>query len=84
MTRIYTSVDNADANTRAGALYAADLVIVPCECKFLAADSVASTISTIEANIRMGWRGSLLGILPTFYRERNNESTQTYADLCEL
>jgi chromosome partitioning protein len=65
------------------ALYAADLVIIPSECKFLAADSVARTIATIQANVEKGWSGALLGILPTF-AQNTNESHHTLADLLEL
>jgi len=63
------------------ALYAADLVIIPASTSYLAADAVAATMRTLDENRRKGWKGRLLGILPTFYDERNNDDRKVLADL---
>jgi chromosome partitioning protein len=62
------------------ALYAADLVIIPAATNYLSADAVSQTVSTIEANRQEGWKGSLLGILPTFHDEVTREARQTLLD----
>jgi chromosome partitioning protein len=63
------------------ALFAADLVIIPAATNFLSADAIAQTIATIETNRQAGWRGKLLGILPTFHDDRPREARQTLQDL---
>jgi chromosome partitioning protein len=65
------------------ALFAADLVIIPSAVDFLSADAVSATIATMQANVRYGWQGSLLGILPTFYDTTTRESNQTMRELEE-
>ena len=52
------------------ALWAADLVIIPVKVDYLSADAVRETVATMQHNIELGWRGSLLGILPTFLDSR--------------
>lgn len=62
------------------ALYAADLILIPTATRYLSADAVAATYTTINSNQSAGWTGRLLGILPTMY-DSTNESRHTLADL---
>lgn len=75
------------------AIFAADLVIVPCAVDFLALDGVVKIIETMQrlVNTRQ-WRGALLGILPTFYkgtwpqtgtRSRSKSSDRSMKDLVD-
>jgi len=66
------------------ALFAADLVVVPTATDFLSADAVAQTVSTMQANVELGWEGRLLGVLPTFYDVTTRESLATLKDLVDL
>lgn len=66
------------------ALYAGDLVVIPTACDFLSADAVAQTVKTMYANLEHGWKGALLGVLPTFFDSTTNESRETYADLLSI
>ncbi len=66
------------------ALFAADFVIIPTVCTFLGVDAVASTYATIESNINQGWKGTLLGFLPTFYDAREKDSKESLEELREI
>jgi len=65
-------------------LWASDGVLIPCSVDYLASDGVFSIIETLN---RIGqefdWRGSVLGILPTFYDNVTRESKATLRDLRE-
>ncbi len=63
------------------ALWAADLVVVPCAVDFLSADGAVKVLETMAALQRHGWEGKLLGILPTFHDDVTRESAATLADL---
>lgn len=64
------------------ALYAADLVIIPTAADYLASEGVMRVLETIQLLAdKRGWRGSVLGILPTFYDDVTRESKATIADL---
>ena len=64
------------------ALFAADLVIIPTTVDYLATEGVVKVIHTVNALVkRQNWRGSVLGILPTFYDNVTRESQQTLDDL---
>lgn len=65
------------------ALYAADLVIVPCQTTFLASEGAGQLAETLQDLGGAGWAGRLLGILPTFFDETTKESKATLADLQE-
>ena len=65
------------------ALWAADLVIVPCQTTFLASEGAGQLVETLQALTGQGWAGRLLGVLPTFYDESTKESKATLADLQE-
>jgi len=63
-------------------LWASDGVLIPCSVDYLASDGVFSIIETLN---RIGqefdWKGSVLGILPTFYDNVTRESKATLRDL---
>lgn len=63
-------------------LWASDGVLIPCSVDYLASDGVFSIIETLD---RIGqefdWKGSVLGILPTFYDNVTRESKATLRDL---
>ncbi|MBI5295580.1 MAG: ParA family protein [Chloroflexi bacterium] len=64
------------------AVWAADLVIVPTATEFLSADGLGKVLRMMSIlQERKRWRGSLLGILPTFYDEQTRESKATLDDL---
>lgn len=64
------------------AVWASDLVIVPTATEFLSADGVGKVIQMLSIlQNKKQWRGSLLGILPTFYDEQTRESRTTHENL---
>lgn len=66
------------------AVWASDLVIVPTATEFLSADGVGKVISMMSIlQEKKNWRGTLLGILPTFHDEQTRESKATIEDLGE-
>jgi chromosome partitioning protein len=66
------------------AVWAADLVIVPTATEFLSADGVSQVVRMMSIlEHKKAWKGSLLGILPTFYDEHTRESKITMQVLQE-
>jgi chromosome partitioning protein len=66
------------------ALYAADLVLIPCTVDYLASDGVITIQQTLEKlSTEFEWPGRIVGILPTFYDEVTRESRATLNDLTE-
>jgi chromosome partitioning protein len=64
------------------ALWAADGVLIPCATDYLATDGVFSIHATLnKLQNEHGWRGKILGILPTLYDEVTRESRATVLDL---
>jgi chromosome partitioning protein len=66
------------------AVWASDLVIVPTATEFLSAEGVgkvAYMMSILQQ--KKGWKGALLGILPTFYDAQTRESKITNTALKE-
>lgn len=64
------------------AIWAADLVIIPCATEFASLEAVGNTIVTLHAlQKERAWSGGLLGILPTFYDDKTRESRNSLADL---
>lgn len=64
------------------AIWAADLVIIPCATEFASLEAVGNTIVTLHAlQKERAWAGGLLGILPTFYDDKTRESRTSLADL---
>jgi chromosome partitioning protein len=63
------------------ALWASDLVIIPTATEFASLDALAKTIETLRAlRDTKGWRGGMLGILPTFF-DGTRESKNSMDDL---
>lgn len=64
------------------AVYAADLALIPTATEFLAMDGLAQMVELLNTlRNTAGWRGKLLGILPTFYDEQTSESAKSLTDL---
>jgi chromosome partitioning protein len=57
------------------AIWAADYVLIPVATEYLSVESLCQTLSTLKMlSDQHGWKGSLLGILPTFYDTITRES----------
>ena len=66
------------------AVWASDLVIIPTATEFLSADGVGKIVQMMAIlQTKKQWKGSLLGVLPTFYDEQTRESKSTYETLRE-
>lgn len=66
------------------AVWASDHVIVPTATEFLSSDGVAKVLLMMSIlQEQKNWRGSLLGILPTFYDDQTRESKVTMDSLRE-
>jgi chromosome partitioning protein len=64
------------------ALWAADGILIPCAVDYLATDGVITIAGTIKRiHEEYGWKGSIIGILPTFYDEITRESKATLGEL---
>jgi len=64
------------------AIWASDLLILPSATEFASLDSVAKTIQTLQVlRAEKGWKGGLLGILPTFFDDKTRESRNSLNDL---
>lgn len=64
------------------ALLASDWVIIPTATDYLASEGVVKTAETLKAlRTDHGWKGAILGILPTFYDDVTKESAATLDDL---
>lgn len=56
------------------AIFAADLVLIPTSCQSGSIDGLEKTVNMLGDLKTNGWEGTLLGILPTKFDERTNES----------
>ncbi len=66
------------------AVWAADLVIVPTATEFLSADGVSQVLRMLSIlQEKKAWRGTLLGIVPTFFDAQTRESRATMENLLE-
>ncbi|HID83924.1 MAG TPA: ParA family protein [Anaerolineales bacterium] len=65
------------------AIWAADGLIIPTATDFLAVDGVAKVMEILPRLQEHGWRGEVLGILPTFYDSQTRESRANLAALRE-
>ena len=66
------------------AVWASDLVIIPTATEFLSAEGVGKIVQMMSIlQTRKEWKGSLLGVLPTFFDEQTRESKSTYETLRE-
>lgn len=80
----YLVIDTAPSlgGLQEAALLAADLVIIPTACDFLAAEGALHTFDTLRTlRDHDGWKGRVLGVLPTFYDETTKESRAMLAEL---
>ena len=67
------------------AMWASDFVIIPTATEFLSADGVGKVVQMMSIlQHKKGWKGSLLGVLPTFYDEQTRESKSTHEDLRQI
>jgi chromosome partitioning protein len=69
------------SDLQAMAIWAADLVLIPTACDFLAGEGVAALVETMDKLKKRGWAGRLFGVQPTFYDDVTNESKLNLADL---
>lgn len=66
------------------ALWASDGVLIPCATDYLASDGVFNIVATLDKlRQEQGWKGRMLGVLPTFYDDVTRESKATLLDLQE-
>ncbi|MCJ7432285.1 MAG: ParA family protein [Anaerolineales bacterium] len=66
------------------AVWASDLVIIPTATEFLSADGLSKVLLMMSVlQEKKNWRGTLLGILPTFHDEQTRESKATMENLRE-
>jgi chromosome partitioning protein len=65
------------------ALWMADLVVIPSAVDFLSSAGIADLVGELAQLQAEGWKGSLLGVLPTFYDEVTNESKTNLTELQE-
>jgi len=63
------------------AIWMADYVIIPVATEYLSVDSLGKTLETLSLLVQRGWKGKLLGILPTFYDQVTKESRNAMAYL---
>lgn len=66
---------------QAMAIWAADLVVIPCACDWLSQDGVTKALESMAHLAGLGWAGALLGVLPTFYDDTTRESKAVLEDL---
>ncbi|MFT3892729.1 MAG: ParA family protein [Anaerolineales bacterium] len=82
----YILVDTAPSvgGIQERAVWASDLVIVPTATEFLSADGVSKVLHMMSVlQQKKNWKGTLLGILPTFFDEQTRESKATMDTLIE-
>ncbi len=63
------------------AIWAADLLIVPCATEYLSLDGAKNMVELLRGLSQKEWKGALLGLLPTMYDEHTNESRSSMEDL---
>ena len=65
------------------ALWMADLVVIPSAVDFLSSAGIADLVEGLRSLRGMGWKGAILGVLPTFYDEVTRESQANLDELKE-
>jgi len=63
------------------AMWISKWVLTPTATEFLSIDGLRQTQGTMDALKERGWKGKLLGILPTFYDEQTRESQAAIGEL---
>lgn len=80
----YVIIDTAPSagDLQSQALWAADVVLIPCATDYLATDGVFSIVETLKT---LGkdhkWKGKIIGVVPTFFDDITRESKATATDL---
>ena len=64
------------------AIWAADLVVIPTSTEYLSTDSVRKIVDMmLLLQNQKGWKGALLGVLPTFFHDQLREHRASMEDL---
>jgi chromosome partitioning protein len=63
------------------ALWAADLVVIPSAVDFLSSAGIADLVGGLHDLKGNGWKGRILGVLPTFFDEVTRESKTNLDEL---
>jgi chromosome partitioning protein len=63
------------------ALWMADLVVIPSAVDFLSSYGIADLVQELSNLREEGWKGTLLGVLPTFHDQVTRESKANLAEL---
>ena len=80
----YIIIDTAPSvgGVQERALWAADLAVIPSSTEYLATDGVKKITRTlVTLQQEKDWKGALIGVLPTMYRERLKEHKASIAEL---
>jgi chromosome partitioning protein len=80
----YVVIDTAPSASelQAAAIYAASVMVIPAACDYLSQDGVAQTFDTYDVAADAG--AVRIGVLPTFYDDRTNESARILAEYQQL
>jgi chromosome partitioning protein len=85
MTDLFDYVVIDTAPSRGGiqerAIFAADIVVIPSSPRFLSIQGARDTMIIIDELVKAGWRGLLLGILPTFFEANPVDARTNMEDL---
>jgi len=80
----YVIIDTAPSagDLQSQALWASDVVLIPCATDYLATDGVFSIIDSLK-NLEKDfkWKGKIIGVVPTFFDDITRESKATAQDL---
>jgi len=82
----YVIMDTAPSagDLQSQALWASDVVLIPCATDYLATDGVFIIMDKLETlGKESKWKGKVLGILPTFFDDVTRESRATAQDLAK-
>lgn len=63
------------------AMWVSKWVIAPTSTEYLSMDGLRQTLETMTALTERGWKGKLLGVLPTFYDTQTRESQAAMDEL---
>ncbi len=63
------------------AMWVSKWVITPTSVEYLSLDGLRQTQKTIDAIKERGWKGHILGVLPTFYDTKTKESQTAIGEL---
>lgn len=63
------------------AIWAAKWVIIPAATEFMSLDGLKKSKETLDVLTQRGWKGHLLGVLPTFFDSQTRESQTALTEL---